>query len=132
MATVTMEVGSLELAPGRLPPAVDLDHFGFLEQAGDGHSKRFTYYSRSDSLIDICTPGYFNRARQFGLRVWDTIDVTYGSDPRTANEVRLRVVECELSYGGRVTVGKVGPVRQCTPVEHGVETEPAEDVDDAA
>jgi len=129
----TAVVEELELEPGHMPPAVNLDRFGFLELAGDGHSKRFAYYSRSDSLIEICTPGYFSAAREFGLRTWDVIDVTYGDDPRTAKEVRLRVIEAHSAFDSPVKVGKVGPVRQCTPVEHGVDAaEPEMTVGDLA
>jgi hypothetical protein len=118
--TMTFAAKEREVAaakPGEAPPAVDLGAFGYSAGTGSAMHREFVYATRKHSILDMVRPGYFDAARDFGLKLWDMIRCTVGDDPGTAVEVDLRVIEVPVSKQLPVLVAK-GEARRFTPVRH--------------
>ncbi len=72
------------------PPVADRKMF---ERSDSARLSVDWRYRTLDSLQDVVRPGYFNdMARDWGLRPWDVIRVTYNAtSPAEAGEARVRV-----------------------------------------
>jgi len=111
------EVGPAGRPGENTAPEVDANHFGFDSSAGSTMHKVFTYASRKHVLTDLLRPGYFNKAREFGIGLWDIVTCTVGADPGTAFEVDLRIIQMPSAKQQPVMVAK-GQMRPFTPVRH--------------
>ena len=100
-------------------PSVDKKAIGLNGTAGSALHSQWTYAHRKHSKSDVVKPGYFNDAREFGIRKWDILTVTLGDDPGEAIEFDLRFIDVPVGADSKIEViVALGETRTFTPVRH--------------